>query len=284
MTTLDQARRDLSARLEAAGIDDAALEAKLLVSAATGLEGASLIAEGRRELSADETDRLDTLSTRRLAREPLAHILGTQPFWTLDLEVSPDVLIPRADTETLVEAALDLMPPATSMQRIADIGTGSGAILLALLKERPNAFGVGTDTSGPALRIAERNAERCGLDGRTSFKPVSWAEGLPGASFDLAVSNPPYIASAVIETLQPEVRDHDPRGALDGGQDGLDAYRALMPQLWRILKPGGAMAVEIGYDQADAVSVLATDAGFQHIGVRRDLGGNDRVIFGRKAE
>lgn len=282
MTTLDQARRELADRLAQAGIEDASLEAKLLLSAATGLEGASLIADGRRELTGEEAERLGVLSARRAAREPLAHILGTQPFWTLELDVSRDVLIPRADTETLVETALDLMPPAGGIQRVLDVGTGSGAILLAILKERPNAFGIGTDISEAALKVAEGNAARNRLDGRSSFRRASWAQGLKDADFDLAVSNPPYIASGVIGTLDPEVRDHDPRLALDGGTDGLEAYRALLPDLFRVLRPGGAMAVEIGFDQADAVSALAAEAGFAGIGSRRDLGANDRVVFGVK--
>ncbi|HAQ36829.1 MAG: protein-(glutamine-N5) methyltransferase, release factor-specific [Maricaulis sp.] len=283
MTSINSARRDLAARLEAAGIDDAALEAKHLVAAATGLTGASLIAEGQRDLTEAEAGRLEGVASRRLAREPLAHILGTQPFWTLDLAVSADVLVPRADTETLVEVALDLMPASTpGIPRILDIGTGSGAILLAILKERPNAYGIGTDISPEALDIAERNAAANGLDGRSSFRHTKWADGLPDASFDLAVSNPPYIASAVIESLQPEVRLHDPRLALDGGADGLDAYRVLLPELMRVVKPGGAMAVEIGFDQRDPVSELAVQAGFDKVTVRSDLGGNDRVVFARK--
>ncbi|MEN0653757.1 MULTISPECIES: peptide chain release factor N(5)-glutamine methyltransferase [Hyphobacterium] len=282
MTTLNDARRELAGRLGEAGIADAALEAKYLVSAATRLEGASLIAEGRRVITADEAERLEAMAARRLAREPLAHILGNQPFWTLDLEVSPDVLIPRADTETLVETALDQMPSAPGIQRVLDVGTGSGAVLLAILKERPNAYGIGTDISAAALKMAERNAARNGLDGRSGFRQTSWAGGLKGTDFDLAVSNPPYIATAVIAGLEPEVRDHDPALALDGGEDGLEAYRALLPELFRVLKPGAPMAVEIGFDQAAAVCALTTDAGFTGIGVRCDLGGNDRVVHALK--
>ncbi|MCF8880746.1 peptide chain release factor N(5)-glutamine methyltransferase [Hyphobacterium sp. SN044] len=282
MTSLNEARRDLAARLETAGIADAAIEAKYLLAAATGLEGASLIAEGHREFTTDEADRLEAMAARRLAREPLAHILGNQPFWTLDLEVSPDVLIPRTDTETLVETALDLMPSASGIQRVLDVGTGSGAVLLAILKERPNAYGIGTDVSPAALTIAERNAVRNGLDGRSSFRQTSWVDGLRGGDFDLAVSNPPYIATAVIAGLEPEVRDHDPALALDGGEDGLDAYRVLLPELFRILKPGAPMAVEIGFDQAASVSALAGEAGFTGMAIRRDLGGNDRVVSALK--
>ena len=282
MTTLNDARRALADRLDTAGIADAALEAKYLVAAATGLEGASLIAEGRREVTADEAERLEAMAVRRLAREPLAHILGNQPFWTLDLEVTPDVLIPRADTETLVETALDLMPPASGIQRVLDVGTGSSAVLLAILKERPNAYGIGTDISQAALKIAERNAARNGLDGRTGFRETRWADGLKDGDFDLAVSNPPYIATSVIAGLEPEVRDHDPALALDGGADGLDAYRVLLPELFRVLKPGAPMAVEIGFDQAAPVSALASGAGFTGMAVRRDLGGNDRVVSALK--
>jgi len=256
-------KSEIAARLRAAGIDEAALEARHILAAA------SSDAEAR------------DMAQRRAAREPLSHILGNQPFWTLDLKVTPDVLTPRADTETLVEWALGRL---ADEGRIVDLGTGSGAILLAILSERPKATGLGIDSSETALRIAKENALRCRLADRCDLRIGNWADGLENESFDLAVSNPPYIASAVLEALDPEVKDHEPRLALDGGADGLDCYRLLVPQLFRIIRPCGHAAVEIGYDQAEAVSALFAAAGFTDVALTRDLAGNPRVISGQKTE
>ena len=252
------------AQLKSAGIDEAALDLRHILLAA-----------------ADDT-AVDTMVTRRASREPLSHILGDKPFWTLDLKVTPDVLTPRADTETLVETCLKQISSRNAALRIADFGTGSGAILLALLSEWPNATGLGIDVSESALAIAMENAVRNRLADRADFQTGNWAEGISDNSLDLAVSNPPYIASAVLETLDPEVRDHEPRIALDGGANGLDIYRILLPELFRVLKSGGRMAVEIGYDQAEAIMALAEKAGFAGIALARDLGGQPRVVSGLK--
>lgn len=254
---------EIAAALKAAGLDDASLGARHIVAASASPDEARAMAE------------------RRINREPLSQILGNQPFWTLDLRVTPDVLTPRADTETLVEAALERFADGG---RLVDLGTGSGAILLAILSERKTATGLGIDSSEAALRIAKENAFRCKLADRCELRLGNWAEGMPDDSFDLAVSNPPYIASAVLETLEPEVKDHEPRLALDGGADGLDAYRLLVPELFRIVRPGGHASVEIGYDQAAAVTALFTRAGFADVTLCRDLAGNPRVIAGHKAE
>lgn len=251
-------------QLKAAGLEEAAMDLRHILLAAT-----------------DEA-AVDAMVTRRTNREPLSHILGDKPFWTLDLKVTPDVLTPRADTETLVETCLKQISDKKAALRIADFGTGSGAILLALLSELPNATGLGIDISESALAIAKENAVRNQLSERADFRLGNWADGIAADSHDLVISNPPYIASAVLETLEPEVRDHEPRIALDGGEDGLKIYRTLLPQLFRVLKRGGHMAVEIGYDQKKAVMALAEQAGFVDLTLTRDLGGQPRIVSGRK--
>ena len=252
------------AQLKSAGIDEAALDLRHIL------------------LAARDANDADRMVSRRANREPLSHILGDKPFWTLDLKVTPDVLTPRADTETLVETCLKQISSRNAALCIADFGTGSGAILLALLSEWPNATGLGIDISESALAIAMENAVRNRLSDRADFQTGNWAEGISDNRLDLAVSNPPYIASDVLETLDPEVRDHEPRIALDGGADGLGVYRILLPELFRVLKSGGRMAVEIGFDQADAVMSLAERSGFSDIELAKDLGGQPRVVSGLK--
>ncbi|GJL96904.1 MAG: release factor glutamine methyltransferase [Hyphobacterium sp.] len=254
------------ARLKAVGIEEAAFDLRhILLAAADDAEAEAMV-------------------TRRVNREPLSHILGDKPFWTLDLRVTPDVLTPRSDTETLVEILPTQITDRSALLRIADFGTGSGAILLALLSELPNATGLGIDISESALAIARENAARNGLSDRASFRIGNWAEGIADKSLDLAVSNPPYIASGVIDTLEPEVRDHEPRIALDGGENGLDVYHTLIPELFRILTPGGLMAVEIGYDQGDAVMALAKQANFDDVRLHHDLAEQPRIVLGRKRD
>lgn len=266
-----------AARLAKAGIEDARGEARRLLAAAGSLSSAQLITALDVDQPDDEAARLEAFVARRAAREPLSHILGTVGFWTLDLRVTPDVLTPRADTETIVEAALAAVPDRSAPLQILDIATGSGAIALALLSELPNAQAVATDLSAPALAIARENAALTGLAPRIAFVETRWAEGVEGP-FDLVVSNPPYIASAVIETLEPEVKDHEPRLALDGGTHGLDPYPHLFSEARRLLKPGGVAVFESGYDQGAAVMALAHDAGAVKAELRRDLAGRDRAI------
>jgi len=251
-------------RLKAAGIDEAALDLRHIL------------------LAAQDVGEAEAMVARRINREPLSHILGDKPFWTLDLKITPDVLTPRSDTETLVETVLKQIPDTAAKMEIADFGTGSGAILLALLSEMPNTRGLGVDISESALAVARENAARNALADRANFRLGNWADGIADDSIDLAVSNPPYIASAVIDTLEPEVRDHEPRIALDGGEDGLNIYHTLMPELFRILKPGGLMAVEIGYDQGEAVMALAERANFGDVRLSNDLAGQPRGVSGRK--
>jgi release factor glutamine methyltransferase len=217
--------------------------------------------------------------------EPIARILGHKEFWGLDLRLSKATLVPRPDTETVVEAALEFArsnPTSGREIRIADIGTGSGAILLAILKELEEAVGTGTDISGEAVATAELNAQRLGIGKRANFIQCNYAAALSG-SFDLIVSNPPYIRSLDIQMLDVEVRDNDPHLALDGGPDGLDAYRAIVPQAAKLLSPGGGLIVEVGYDQSGLVSRMMQAAGLTlpHP-PRADLGGIERVVVGQK--
>ena len=272
-------RRDLVARLLDAGIEEAEIEARHLLSHVLAPASLAAALADPALSSWQKITRLADLATARLSRKPLSQILGSQPFWTLELAVTPDVLTPRADTETLVERVLAEGPGGEA--RILDLGTGSGAILLALLAERAGWSGLGVDLSPAALDVARRNAVRCGLDGRAAFREARWGEGLEDHGFDVLVSNPPYIVREVLAGLEPEVRDHEPALALDGGEDGLDAYREIAADLARLLRPGGLFAFEIGYDQGASVSAIMRQAGGVDVTCCADLGGNDRVVLGR---
>ena len=281
--TVEAARRALTARLAAAGIDSAELDARLLVGAALCLDLTGLVASAARPLDESEAKRLEALAARRIKGEPVARILGLKEFWGLPFRLSEATLVPRPDTETVVEQALAMMRPAPGGQiRIIDIGTGSGAILLALLSELSDAFGVGTDVSLAALKTARRNARDLGLCSRASFVACDYAAAL-SSQFDLIVSNPPYIRTSDIPNLARDVRDHDPHVALDGGRDGLDAYRALIPQAASLLKAGGALVVESGVGQAGEIEALMTKAGLKVTGAPKpDLGGILRAVAARK--
>jgi len=283
--SIETARRALTTRFEAAGIDNAALDARLLTGAALYLDLTGVIAQASRQLTAEEADRLDGFANRRLTGEPVARILGTKEFWGLSMQLSAETLVPRPDTETIVEAALEILRAegrTYNALRIADLGTGTGAILLALLTELPEATGVGTDLSTAALETARDNAQHLGLAPRADFIASDYAAALSGM-FDLIVSNPPYIRSADIATLAPEVRDHDPHLALDGGRDGLEAYRRIAPQAARLLSPGGLLVLEIGQGQADDVVRLVATAGLTVMGpAKADLAGIGRAVMGRK--
>jgi release factor glutamine methyltransferase len=265
-----------------AGIEAPDADARLLLGHALRLERAQLLAQNDRLLEARETDTISALAARRLKREPVARILGHKEFWSLPLIVTADVLVPRPETETVVETALDALGrDGTKMEmlRTLDIGTGSGALLLALLKELPKAIGLGTDISPAATEVARANAERCGLKDRCTFMNCDIADGING-EFDLVVSNPPYVARGDIATLQPEVRDYEPTIALDGGPDGLDAYRAIATQVPRLLRPGGRLIVELGAGQEAAVAALFTKAGLRVSPARKDLAGTPRALAG----
>lgn len=275
MTRAD-AVRAAGSRLAAAGIDDAPGEARRLLEYASALSRAGLMAAMGERMPAEEAARLGAALDRRANREPLSHILGSVGFWTLDLKVTADVLTPRADTETIVEAALAAVRDRTAPVRILDIATGSGAIALALLSELANARAVATDLSAAALNVARGNAALNRLSTRVEFVETSWADKLAGP-FDLVVSNPPYIASEVIDTLEPEVKTFEPRLALDGGPDGLAPYPHLFAEAHRLLAPSGTGVFEIGYDQGEAALAMARGAGLEAT-LRRDLGGNDRAV------
>ena len=283
--TIEAARRALAARLDAAAIDSAALDARMLVGAVLNLDLTGLVAAAARRVTATEAAQIADFARRRIDGEPIARILGHQEFWGLRLRLSPETLVPRPDTETVVELALAVLraaPVSATRLRIADIGTGSGAILLALLHELPEAFGIGTDVSIAALRTARRNAADLQLAERAAFVACDYAAALSGP-FDLIASNPPYVRSRDIADLADEVRDHDPHRALDGGADGLDAYRALIPQGARLLGPGGALVVEAGRGQSSDIEGLMTAAGLTLAGPpRADLAGILRAVAARK--
>jgi release factor glutamine methyltransferase len=283
--TVENVRRMLTQRFRTGGVDSAELDARLLVGAALGLDLTGMIAAAARRVTTSEAVHLDELVRRRLAGEPVARILGTKEFWGLPLQLSAATLVPRPDTETVVEFALEILQPASDPDhrlRIADIGTGSGAILLALLHEWPLASGVGTDISVAALRIARNNATDLGLDHRAAFVACDYASALSG-TFDLIVSNPPYIRSADIAGLSIEVRDYDPLRALDGGPDGLDAYRKLIPQAAQLAAQGGVVVVEAGRGQSGDIQGLMAAAGLvREKPAKADLGGIRRAVAGRK--
>jgi release factor glutamine methyltransferase len=277
-------RREVAALLESAfrvaGREGTpGLDARLLVAHALGRDPQGLALIGATTVTEAERESALVLARRRMAGEPVARILGRREFWGLDLALSEATLVPRPDTETLVEAALAFVDAAGRREAplsILDLGTGSGAILLALLTELPQASGLGIDLSGRAVATATANAGILGLAGRARFAACDWAAGVT-AHFDLVVSNPPYIESAAIAGLSAEVRDHDPRLALDGGPDGLDAYRAILAALPRLLAEGGGAFLEVGRGQAAAVAQLAAPCGFAtrpHV----DLAGIERVV------
>jgi release factor glutamine methyltransferase len=283
--SVDTARRTLAARFKSGAIDSAELDARILIGAALGLDLTGVIAAASRLLTADESKRIEEFAQRRLGGEPVARILGVKEFWGLPLKLSAATLVPRPDTETVVELALEMVRavfPLHHQLRIADLGTGSGAILLALLSELPDAYGFGTDISVAALRTASSNAACLGLAGRAAFIACDYAAALSGP-FDLIVSNPPYIRSADIAELSTEVRDHDPLLALDGGPDGLDAYRAIIPQAAALLAPGGTLVVEAGQGQSGQIQGLMTATGLTlDWPVKADLAGVRRAVAGRK--
>lgn len=250
-----------AARLAAAGIDEPMREARIL------------------SREAPDAATFEAFVARRERREPVAYILGRKEFWSLDFEVSPAVLIPRPDTETLIEAALaafEAKPPT----RILDLGAGSGAILIALLTEWPHATGLGIDASEAALDVARRNAERHGLAARAAFERGDWAEGID-ERFALVVSNPPYVADVEFGALDADVRDHEPKLALSGGASGLGSIERIAAALPRVLAPEGRAVVEIGHEQGTAARALFTKAGLEVARIAKDLAGRDRAVVAR---
>jgi release factor glutamine methyltransferase len=277
LKTRSEALRELRRTFSEAGFETAALDARLLLLAALGISATDLITQPDICLSPDEAKTLAAFTHRRLDHEPVARIVGVREFWGLPFHLSPETLVPRPDTETVVETALDLLPDRQAPLRIVDFGTGSGCILVALLHELPQATGLGVDLSFGALVTARTNAADNRVGSRCHFALSRWADAVSGP-FDLMVSNPPYIASKVIPTLDEEVREHDPKLALDGGPDGLEPYRILLSEAGRLLAPQGLLVVEIGYDQAQDLVGLAGAQGLEIVRIAHDLSDNPRCV------
>ncbi|MEQ8266902.1 MAG: peptide chain release factor N(5)-glutamine methyltransferase [Parvibaculum sp.] len=280
MTTRDHAVRMLGWRLKQAGLPTPELDARLLVQAVTGASDIEMIREPGTLMSAAEEERLAAFERRRLAREPVSRILGVREFWGLAFAVTGATLDPRPDSETLIETALTLLE-GRAAPRLLDLGTGTGCLLLALLHERQDASGIGIDISETALEVARKNAAALGLAARSGFRTGNWTEGL-GETFDLVISNPPYIESAGIAGLAEEVRGHDPLLALDGGGDGLDAYRALAAALPDVLTQEGFGVIELGAGQSAAVTALVEAAGCAVLRLVPDLAGVPRALVAQR--
>lgn len=268
----------LGERLAQAGIETPEREARHLVKAALGLSDLDLLARGDAPVSAEEAAAANAFAARRAAGEPLARLTGRREFWSLDFALAAETLVPRPETETLVQAALEAFPDRAAPLKVLDLGTGTGALLAAVLHERPNAIGIGVDRSQGAARQARANLAALGLAARGFVAVGDWGDALKGG-FDLVLSNPPYISSPDIARLDTEVRVHDPLLALNGGTDGLDAYRAIAAQLPRLLSPGGRAILELGAGQETDVAALVARAGLPPDGAaRRDLAGTPRAL------
>ena len=277
--TVSSLLRQARSRLIPVAGELAALEARLLAQAAWGMTQEVLVRDAEREVAADKTAAFDTMMQRRLKHEPVAHILGHKDFWKDRFLVTGEVLTPRADSETLIETFLALRPDTNIPSRILDLGTGSGCLLLSLLREYPNATGLGLDRSAQALAVAQKNGEVLGLAGRAEFKLGDWCETLAKSEkFDMVVTNPPYIPRAEIAGLAADVRDHEPEMALDGGEDGLDGYRSILAQLPLHLAAQALIVCEIGSGQAEPLSEMARSAGYEIALVAKDLAGTERAV------
>jgi release factor glutamine methyltransferase len=277
---LGELRRSAVQRLRVAGVESAEADARLLLMRAAQVDAAKLISLEGSEVAADVAAAYDRLIERRISGEPVARIAGEKEFWSLRFALGSDTLVPRPETETIVEAALAEIEDKNRTISILDLGVGSGAILAALLSELPNAKGVAVDKSEEALRTARENLRNLSLDRRVSYACGDWANAL-GGTFNLIVSNPPYIASKELALLSPEVRVHDPLLALDGGPDGLDAYRIILRQLGDRLGPGGKAVLELGQGQEEAVIALAKATGKLSVAgrARKDLAGIPRALI-----
>jgi release factor glutamine methyltransferase len=280
--TREKALARLVRFLETNGVEEAREDARLLLFDACGLTHADYVLSPAAPLGGKSARRLAETAARRAAREPVSRILATRGFWTLDLAVFPDVLDPRPDTESAVDLALSLVVDRRNEAlRVLDLGSGSGALLCALLAELPQAFGIAVDRSPHALLATRANLARCGLTERASILRGVWGSALDGL-FDLIVSNPPYVKSGEIDRLSPEVRLHDPRLALDGGADGFSCIRDIATDSPRLLAPGGAVVIEVGLDQAGETAALLAAAGLESAGIRRDAGGRERAVAARR--
>jgi release factor glutamine methyltransferase len=267
-------------KLREAGIENPRREARLLLAHVLGVGVETLIADPHVSLSESEIRSYETMICRRVGREPVSRIVGKREFWSLDLGLTPDVLDPRPESETLIEGVLQRLDDRSRDYEILDLGTGSGCLLLALLTELPNAGGTGLDFSPGAVEAARHNAARLGLSDRARFREADWNDGISGR-WDIVVSNPPYVETSAIRRLQPEVREFDPIPALDGGVDGLEAYRAIVPRLSDALAPLGWAGLEIGLGQADSVRAMLAAAGLVDIAILHDLAGVPRTLLAR---
>jgi len=280
--TLRQVLDQATARLKAAGIPRPRFEARLLAAHALGVGVEAIVGDGDWEPVPEQIVEIEVLIDRRAAREPMSQILGWREFYGRRFYVSHKVLTPRPDSETLIDAALDHLPGRAAPLRILDLGTGSGCLVLTLLAECPHAQGIGLDVSAAALKIAQANGESLGLAGRVEWRMRDWRRAGWTADlgrFDLILANPPYIASPELGGLEPEVSRFEPEVALNGGPDGLDAYRALVPMLPGLLQAGGLVGVEVGQGQADAVSALLAQTGLRVLAARHDLAGIARCVL-----
>ena len=272
-------------RLGRSGIRLPRLEAEVLLAGTLSLSREEIYRAPERVLSEAERSILQTCVERRLHREPMAYILGHREFWSLDFKVTPSVLVPRPETETLIESLL-AMYAVTSVNgpvRILDIGTGSGIVAVVAAREIPESQVTATDFSSEALAVARENASAHGVFDQISFVQADLFIGAPEPPYDFIVSNPPYIETGCMHDLMPDIRDFEPRTALDGGIDGLDFYRRIVPDALNHLKTGGGLILEIGETQAEAVSnLLHSEEGYESIKVTRDIGGYDRVVSARK--
>lgn len=276
--TLQQSIAAALQRLDDAGVETPKRDAEVLLCHALACDRAYLIGHRDDALGEKPARVFDDLVTRREAREPVSQILGTREFWSLDFGVGRAVLSPRPESETLIEAVLDSVADRSKPMRLLDLGTGTGCLLLTLLHELKASTGIGVDASDDALAMARDNAQRLSLDDRALFQSGDWAKGLT-ESFDIVVSNPPYIETATLAALAPEVALWEPATALDGGADGLDGYRRIVMQVGSILTEQGIVVLEHGPDQADAIAALADQAGLSLIERRRDLEGRERCLI-----
>ncbi len=268
----------LTQLLSDVGIDSAALDAKLLMAQGLGCDRVALVSQSARILNSQEREAIEALALRRLNREPMSQILGYKDFWRDRFHVSADVLSPRPDSETLIEAMIAYRLDRAVAYEILDLGTGSGCLLLSLLREYPKARGLGIDQSAAALAIAEQNALALGLQARASFSLGNWMQTLQ-SRYDMVISNPPYIERAEIDALEPEVKEHEPMAALSGGDDGLDAYRQILTSLPKVLQPNGICVMEFGVGQEGAVEALAIKNGLKVREIKEDLASIPRAII-----
>jgi len=278
--TVGAALAEAAAALAAAGFDEPRRHARRLLAAALGRTDAEMFAHPEATLGPAQRARVAAMLGRMIAHEPVSRIIGKREFWGLEFVLSADTLDPRPESETVVEAVLARLPDRTRAYRFLDLGTGTGCLLLALLSEFPRGIGIGIDVVPGAARAARRNAMRLGLGARAHFAVGDWTRAVTGV-FDAIVANPPYIATPAIAELPREVRDYDPHPALDGGADGLAAYRAIAVDLSRLLLPGGLFAAEIGWEQAEPVAAILTKAGFAVERFTPDLAGIMRCVIAR---